>query len=156
MYTLLLGTLLLQPAPEPPSDAIKGVPPLLVKAKVAKDELVSIATITKTVYKAEIRTRIMDGKAVPYTVEVPVTVQSTILRAWDLKKAKIASAGGKKIDLDTLRKRLAVETPVFVSADGKPIDKGYLKLLREDVIVIEAPLIAPPATPVAPPPAPPK
>ncbi len=149
MFPLLLVSALLQPAPEPDSDSVKGTPPLIVKAKVEKDSLVSITPVIQTVYQTVERERTVDGRVVKETVVVPVTVQSTVKKSWDLKKAKITNADGKKIDLDTLRKRLAVETLVVVSADGKPISKGYLKLMRADVLVLEAPLIPDPL-PIAP------
>ena len=85
-----------------------------------------------------------DGKVADVTKTVTVPVTSTVLKVWNLKKAKITDARGKKIDLDDLRKRLASETPVVVSADGKPIAKGYRELMKPEVIVIEAPLLLDP------------
>ena len=144
MYFLILGCLVSQPSTEPPTDSIKGLPPFIVKATVKKDRLVSVTTVLTTSYKVQTRQVEMDGKVVTIAETVPVTVERTVEKSWDLKKAKIANGSGKKIDLDTLRKRLAVETPVVVSADGKPIAKGYLTLIRAEVIVIEAPLVPDP------------
>ena len=158
MWPLLIASLLAQPAAEPPADSVAGPPPLIVKATVVKDELVSVMTVPKTVNTIVTRQRVVDGKIVTYSETALVVTETKIKTVWDLKKAKITNGSGKKIDLDTLRKRLAVETPVVVSADGKPISKGYLNLMRAEVIVIEAPLVSKPVLMVAPagPPIPPK
>ena len=157
MWPLLLGSLLAQPASEPPAESLTGPPPLIVKATVVKDELVSVATVPKTVNTVVTRQRVEDGKIVTYSETALVVTETKIKTVWDLKKAKITNGSGKKMDLGTLRKRLAVET-VVVSVDGKPISKGYLNLIRAEVIVIEAPLVLEPVPMVAPagPPIPPK
>ena len=146
MWTLLVASLLAQPAPEPSADSVAGSPPLIVKAKFEKDQLVSIQEVNLITYQARTRTRVVGGKTETFTVYVAVPTTTTrVKKVWDLKKAKITNGSGKKMDLDTLRKRLAAETPVVVSADGKPISKGYLNLMRAEVIVIEAPLVPDPA-----------
>ena len=91
------------------------------------------------------RQRVVGGKTENYLETETFPLEKRVRKVWDLKKAKITNGSGKKIDLDTLRNRLAVETPVVVSADGKPIDKGYLNLMRAEVIVIEAPPVPDPA-----------
>ena len=144
MWPLLLGSLLAQSAPEPPPDSVAGPPPLIVKATVVKDELVSVMTVPRTVNTIVTRQRVVDGKIVTYNETALVVTETKIKTVWDLKKAKITNGSGKRMDLDTLRKRLAVETPVVVSADGKPIGKGYLNLMRAEVIVIVATLLPPP------------
>ena len=145
MWPLLLSSLLAQPSSEPPPDSTTGPPPIIVKATVEKDQLVSIFTAPVTRNAVENRQRVVDGKVEIYAVTVRITTMTKLKRAWDLKKAKITNGSGKKMDIDTLRKRLAVETPVVVSADGKPIAKGYLNLIRAEVIVIEAPPVPEPA-----------
>jgi hypothetical protein len=151
MWPLLLGSLLVQPSAEPPPDSLAGPPPLIIKAKVEKDELVSVTTIPVTRNTVENRQRVVDGKVVTFAVTVQVTTEIKVKKVWDLKKAKITNGSGKPIDLATLRKRLAVETPVVISADGKPISKGYLNLMRAEVIIIEATLLPPPPPPPPPP-----
>jgi hypothetical protein len=146
MWPLLLGSLLVQPSSEPPLESIKGPPPIIVKATVEKDKLVSITTVPITRNTIVTRQRVVDGKVVTYAETVTVVTETKVKKVWDLKKAKITNGSGKKMDLDTLRKRLAIETPVVVSADGKPIAKGYLNLMRAEVIVIEAPPVPDPAT----------
>ena len=156
MWPLLLGSLLAQPASEPPTESLTGPPPLIVKATVVKDELVSVATVPKTVNTVVTRQRVVDGKIVTYNETVLRVTEFEVKKVWDLKKAKITNGSGKKMDLDTLRKRLAVETVVVISADGKPISKGYLNLMRAEVIVIEAPSVLEPVVAPAGPPIPPK
>jgi hypothetical protein len=145
MWTLLVASLISQPAPEPPAGGLSGPPPLIVKAKVEKDQLVSITTVDQAVYINVPVESVVGGKVVTGIRTDVRQVKTKVKKAWDLKKARITTGSGEKIDLDTLRKRLATEAPVVVSADGKPISKGYLSLMRAEVIVIEAPLVPDPA-----------
>jgi len=63
----------------------------------------------------------------------------------DTKKLQIFGLDGKRLDPAEVRKHLARPVAVFVSADGKPIDPIFLKLLREGSLWVVAPELAPPA-----------
>jgi hypothetical protein len=87
------------------------------------------------------------------TVMVPVTTPS---RTYSLDKATMARAGGGKIDRKELATLLGKPTMVVLSANGKPVDAAYLKVLRKDTIVLVVPAAAPsmiaPGGPITPPP----
>ena len=68
----------------------------------------------------------------------------TRLEPGELKELKVTMVGGKEVDRDEALRRLATPGYVIVSADGKAVSPGYLKLFRNDVLVLVSPdLVAP-------------
>jgi hypothetical protein len=133
MFALLLTALAVGADVEP---ATKGEPPLFVNGSVKDDKLVSRKAVI--VYKTETRFEEVNenGKIVKRAVTVQVPVMQMVELAWDLKKATIKTAGGKKLDLDALKKLLDKPRVVIVSSDNKAVGDAYLKLLDKEAIVI--------------------
>lgn len=82
------------------------------------------------------------------TREQQVPVSKRVLLS-EIKDLKIATADGKDVDRPAVLKKLEEGgAVVVVSADGKPIAPKFLKLLRDDAIVLTAEeLAAPKPTP---------
>ena len=99
-----------------------------------------VSTRQEIAYVPETRTRTVNigGKDQVQTYTVAVPVMRKTERVWNLDKATFMEAGGKKIDKETLTKRLAKPTPVVISSDGRAVDPGYLQLFKKDTIVIVA------------------
>jgi hypothetical protein len=152
MFVILLGAIALGAE----ADEAPKVPPRILTASVKDDQLVSKMVVT-VVVPVTIKQKVNNnGKE----EEVPVTSykseQRTIEQKYDLKKATFSTAGGKKLDLDAVKKRLAKPQPVVVSGNGKAVDASYLKLFDKDALVIVVPMPEPLKVPqLAPPPAPP-
>lgn len=111
-------------------------PPRLILVKLDGDRLVSRVTVTEVVpvtRKVEVNN---NGKIEVREVTAYETRLRVVEHAIETKKATITTAGGKKLSLDDLKKRLAKPQVVVVSGDGKPIDEAYLKVLDRDAIVI--------------------
>jgi len=53
-----------------------------------------------------------------------------------LAESRVVDIHGKNLDEKEILKRLKVETPVLVSVDGEMLDPYYLKLVKEDTVVI--------------------
>jgi hypothetical protein len=70
---------------------------------------------------------------------------STPVPLTEVKDLKVTTANGKTVDVADAAKRLAKGGVVVVSADGKPVDPQHLKLFRDDVLVLVAPELVPPA-----------
>src|SRR5947209_6669808 len=117
---LMADTAVKQATPEEP----KGPQPYLVHAWVKEDLLVAVGTGASTGY---------DNQLFRYL----------FVQTWDLKKATITTAGGKKLTSEELAKLLVKPRLVAVSQDGKPVDPVYLKLLDRETIVIAAPRAVP-------------
>jgi len=109
--------------------------------KLQGDKLVHRTTVTEFVPVTKEIEVDDNGKKVKKQITEYQTRLRQVEVTFDPKKAAIATAGGKKLNLDDLKKRLARPQVVVVSGDGKAVDEAYLKLLDKDAIVIvpEAP-----------------
>jgi hypothetical protein len=136
--------LLFSPAPVPASkeDKPTGPSPVIVSAQVDKEGRL-VCFVDSIEYRPETRTAQVNvaGKLEQrnYTVMVPVMTKS---RTHSLDKATIAQVGGGKVDRKELAKLLEKPTLVVMSADGKPVDPAYLKVLRKNTLVIVVPSAA--------------
>ena len=146
MFVILLGALALgadADAPKPP--------PRILTASVKDDKLVSKLVYTVMMVVPVTRKENQNGKEVEVTTTELVPQQRTDVETFDLKKATFSTAGGKKLDLDAVKKRLEKPQPVVLSGDGKAVDESYLKLFDKDALVIVVPLPIPQAPKAIPP-----
>jgi hypothetical protein len=81
--------------------------------------------------------------------EVPVT-QQVMAELVDVKDLTVYTADGKEADKALALKRLADGAAVVVSADGQKVDPRYLRLFRDDVLVLTSPELAGPQPQVVP------
>src|SRR5262249_45103805 len=148
------------PKDVPKEAAATKAPPVIITASVKDDKLVTQTTVTVAVpVTVTVKEKTKEGKDVEVTRTSFKAVMKTVEHSYDLKKAKVTTAGGKKISLDDLKKKLAKPQPIVLSADGNAIDEAYLKLFDKDAIVIvgprqEAPPLLVPTPPPPPPPPP--
>jgi hypothetical protein len=77
-----------------------------------------------------------NGKKVKKEVIEHQTGMELVENRFDLKKAKFSTAGGKKLDLEAVKKRLAKPQVVAMAMGYKPVDEAFLKVLDKDAIVI--------------------
>lgn len=84
----------------------------------------------------------------------PATIRqsnrSETTQEFDAANVQGYTVAGEEIPADELAKRLAQETPVLVSADGRAVDPEYLKIIREDAVILVSPVQGP-ALPLGPP-----
>jgi hypothetical protein len=141
MFALVLAALAVADAPKvEPAPAASTQPPRIVTARVKGDNLVSVQPV---VVQKPVRVKVEvenNGKIEVREVTQLVTETKMVEQTWSLKKATAITAGGKKIDLDDLKKKLAKAQPIVLSADGKAVDASYLKLFDKDAIVIVVPI----------------
>jgi hypothetical protein len=79
----------------------------------------------------------------PATREVAVT-RSVVVELGDVKDLTITTADGKKLDKEEAIKKLAAGAIVVVSGDGKPVSPVFLKVFKDETLVLASPeLIAP-------------
>lgn len=71
-------------------------------------------------------------KKVEVARKSPVMIEFQV----DEKEVQFYGRDGKQLGLKDVRNRLKGPTAVLVSADGKPVDPFYLRLLREDALVV--------------------
>jgi hypothetical protein len=166
MSSSLLAAVLALAAPLPADEAPKapqGLPPTQVIARADKDGTIEVLR-TGVVYRVEDRTRAVNvnGRVVQVVEKVSVPMTSEITVKYAAKDARLFTAAGKELDPKELPERLKKKTIVLLSENGQLVDPFYLKVVKEDtlVLVVTAPPPMPApgvVTPVPdPPPAPPK
>jgi hypothetical protein len=70
---------------------------------------------------------------------VEQVVKATMTLALDEKEVQVYSSTGERIIARDVVHRVKRPTAVMVSVDGNPVDPFYLRLAREDVLVVVSP-----------------
>src|SRR5262249_12921964 len=133
MFAILLSALAVSADVEP---ATPREAPRILVAWFEGDQLHSRQVVTVTVPVTVTRKVKQGDNEIAVTETRLVPEMRPVEIAYDLKKATFGTAGGKKLDLDALKKRLAKAQPIVLASDGKPVDEAYLKVLDKDAIVI--------------------
>jgi hypothetical protein len=91
-----------------------------------------------------------DGKPFQPAEEREIEVQvSTRVELSEVKDLTVTTAGGREVERAAALKQLAAGGVVVASSDGRKVDPRYLKLFRDDVLVLVSPELVPPRTPPA-------
>jgi hypothetical protein len=140
--SIFVSTALAQEVPR----ARPGVPPRFVTVLQINQRQgeIDLANVTvRFVPETRVRAVKQDGKVenVTETVMKPVYEERMVGRV-ALVSAEVFEAGGKKLSREDVLKRVAVGTIVVISADGKPVNPAYLRLLANETLVIDSPQIA--------------
>jgi hypothetical protein len=146
--TMTLAAALLSPsAPLPKDIATAGPAPRVLELKPNSDGKITLTVLRQTKEKrpvavgrpaiAPVPPQPAGGNAVAER-EVTVSRYVTIELA-DLKDLKVTTAGGKTVDAKDAIKQLEKGGVVVTSTDGKPVDSGFLKIFREDTLVLVSP-----------------
>ena len=143
MTSFVLSMALAAPVPvAPPAPAATGPIPRLLELKADSNGKIMVTVMRTTMEKVTIAIggAVNPGGAPPAaaTREVPVTKMITV-ELGDVKDLKITTADGKKVEVADAAKKLKDGGVVVVSADGKPINPNYLKLFKDDVLVLTSP-----------------
>ena len=140
MLTLTLCTLMVA-APVPKEATPPGPPPRLVELKADADGKIrvqAVREVSRTVNRTTVT--VENGKQVVKTTPTEVkSMMMTRVELSDIKDLGIWTADGKEADKAVAMKKLLEGGLVVVSNDGKKVDPKYLKLFRDDVLVLASP-----------------
>jgi hypothetical protein len=117
------------------SDSIE-CPPRLLKLKADRSGKVMIRVTESWKLKQIGVEGNRDGTGTPLMGVVPVEKTFEI---GELKELVITRADGKKVDLHEARRRLADEATVIVSCNGKAVSPEFLKVFKDDTLVLVSP-----------------
>ena len=125
-----------------------GPPPRLVALSKVDREAVAF-TITETRYvpvvvQKEVQVNV-GGMIQKQKVNVTEHVAQLVEVPQSLKGAKVQTAGGQKLTVEEALKKLSPGSLVLLSVDNNPVDPAYLRVFKEEVLVI---VPAPPAPPM--------
>ncbi len=149
MAPTLFAALLALAAPVPAEDDIKlpqGHQPCQIVARMDDKGRLEITELLP-VYRQEkrTRTRTVDGKPVVEEYVVTTITAEPRVRTLDMKGVTVHTAAGKEVDPKELPEKLKKKTIAFLACDGKKVDPFYLKPLKDDTLIIVAPIPDPPA-----------
>lgn len=152
MFTALTLSLALS-APVPPAgDAPPaGTPPRLMELKPDAAGKLTVTVVRTEMQKVQVAGAVVGvgGNAAPPAQppvavrEVPVTKQMVVDLA-EVKDLTISTADGKKLEKEDALKRLEKGGIVVVSGDGKPVSPTFLKVFKDDTLVLTSPELANP------------
>lgn len=137
--SLLLAAALAPAAPVPPGSA--GVPtgpppaPMYLKAD-ATGQVVIIGTVSQVVTINRSVVVNENGKQVVKQEPMQITQHMSTRTALADLNGKFATVGGATLTGAEAANRVCDGAVLFVSADGKPVEKAWLRGLSEDTIVV--------------------
>jgi hypothetical protein len=128
-------------APVPKDATPPGPPPRILELKTEQDGKVRVQVIRQV--KQTVTVNVVVNKNGQQVVEAQqrevMSNISTRVELSEVKDLSIWSADGKEADKPIALKKLSEGAIVVISADGKKVDPRYLKLFRDDVIVLASP-----------------
>ncbi|MGE0608473.1 MAG: hypothetical protein AB7O62_15360, partial [Pirellulales bacterium] len=137
--------------PTPPAVAAPGrsaaaslAEPLAATARIADGLLQLRRSVTSTRQSVMTVTLERDGSVSQATSALNYTSRQEQTVAYSALAAKASTKDGEELSAEELAERLADDAPVLLSADGQEIHPNYLKIIRDDAILIRVPLPPPP------------
>ncbi len=147
MTSFVLSMALAAPVPVAPTTPVAGGPmPQLLELKADASGKIMVTVMRTEMQKVVIgqgnAVNPNGGAPAVITREVPVTKYATV-ELGDVKELKVTTADGKKLEVADAVAKLKTGGVVVVSADGKPVSPNYLKLFKDDVLVLASPELVP-------------
>jgi hypothetical protein len=128
-------------APVPKDAAPAGPAPRLLELKAEQDGKIRVQVLRQVKQTVTVNTMVnKNGQNVvePQQREVVSNVMTRVELS-EVKDLTIWSADGKEADKPMALKKLAEGAIVVISADGKKVDPKFMKLFRDDVLVLASP-----------------
>ena len=152
MFTALTLSLALgAPVPPPTAPVATGPAPRVVELKPDANGKVTILITRTEMQRVTLGGPVPPGGGAPAVreIEVPVTKQ-IMAELSDVKDLTITTADGKKLDKDEALKKLEKGGIVVVSGDGNAVSPAFLKVFKDDTLVLVAKELAGPQGAVRP------
>lgn len=124
-------------APVPPDARPAGPPPQIVELLPDSDGKVRLSVTRTHTLTRKVR-KVANGKV--ETVEQQYATTRTMrVELTEVKDLEGFTADGKAVDRADLLKRVGGGGTVVVTADGRKVDPKYLRLFRDDTLVLVSP-----------------
>lgn len=141
--------LMIPGAPIPKDIAPSGPAPYILNLKSENDGKVRFTVIRSE--KVKVTTVQFqgdpNGQQVPIQIESEMTVQKRIrIELAELNELKVYTPEGKEVDIKDAAKKLSETTMAIASTNGQKVDPGYLKMFKDDVLVLVSPDLMPNAS----------
>ncbi|MBA4062205.1 MAG: hypothetical protein C0501_00595 [Isosphaera sp.] len=138
LAALTLSAALGAPVPAPAAPVPTGPAPQVMELKAGADGKVMV--VVRRMEKVQVGAGAAIGpNGAPPAV---ITAERAVVRSVELGEVKdltVTTADGKKVATDEAIKRIAAGAVVVVSADGKPVSPAFLKVFKDDTLVLASP-----------------
>lgn len=142
--TLALSLVLGAPVPAPTPPVATGPAPRVQEFKPDGNGKLTVNVVRATTRKVTVNQIDATGAVQKIEREVATTEVATV-ELGDVKDLAITTADGKKVEKEDALKKIAAGAIVVVSSDGKPVSPMYLKVFKDDTLVLSAPELVTPA-----------
>ncbi len=140
MFTALtLSMALGAPVPPPTAPVAVGMAPRVVELKPDANGKITVQITRTETQRVTLGGPVPPGGGAPAVreIEVPVTKQ-IMAELGDVKDLTITTADGKKLDREEALKKLGKGGIVVVSADGNAVSPAFLKVFKDETLVLVA------------------
>ena len=142
MFTALTLSLALgAPLPAPTPPMATGTAPRVMELKANPDGKVMVAVIRAEKVQIGAGAAINPNGGAPAVITREVSV-SKMIELGEVKDLVVTTADGKKLSTEDAIKKLGGGAVVVVSADGKAVSPAFLKVFKDDTLVLASPELA--------------
>jgi hypothetical protein len=143
MYSLIVLSALAQPAPAPEPAVPSGIPPEQMLASIdvkGKMKFTFVMAHEPATHEQTVTTYQTKGtEKVPIQVKVKVSHLSVTTAELAAEHVEAFTVGGRPLSREQLTTLLSKERTVLVAMDGKKVDPFYLRLYKDDAILLIPP-----------------
>jgi len=148
MFTALtLSLALAAPVPAPTAPVPTGVAPRVMELKADANGKVMIAVTRTEKVQVGVGNAIAPAGGAGGVAPAVIAREAKMVKMVELGDVKdliFTTADGMKVEKEVAMKRLASGSIVVVTSDGKPVSPAFLKVFKDDTLVLVAPeLITP-------------
>jgi hypothetical protein len=141
---LTLSMALGAPVPAPAAPVETGVAPRVMELKANADGKIMVTVTRPEKVQVGAGAAINPaGGAAPAVITREIPVAKNV-ELGDVKDLSVTTADGKKLTAEEAMKKLAGGAIVVVSGDGKPVSPAFLKVFKDDTLVLVSPELAGP------------
>ncbi len=133
LTSLVLSMTLAAPVPAPAPPVPAGPAPRILELKADADGKIMVVVTRTEKFQPP------PGAVVNPNVAGPVVARAKQVELSEVKDLTVTTADGKKLDTEEAIKKLVKGGTVVVSADGKPVSPTFLKMFKDDVLVLASP-----------------
>ncbi|MBA4191198.1 MAG: hypothetical protein C0467_24725 [Planctomycetaceae bacterium] len=146
LTALTLSLALGAPVPAPSAPVATGVAPRVMELKADANGKVMITIMKTEKVQVGVGNAIAPangGGAAPAVIAREMRV-TKVVELGEVTDLIFTTADGRKVEKEDAMKRLASGSIVVVTSDGKPVSPAFLKVFKDDTLVLASPeLIAP-------------
>lgn len=145
LTALTLGFVLAAPVPVKPETPPAGTPPRVMELKPDANGKVMVQVLRTEMQQAPAA---VAGAVDPAGARPPIREQAVqvtkqlMVELSEVKDLTISTADGRKLDIAEGIKKLEKGGIVVISGDGKPVSPTFLKVFKDDTLVLVSPELA--------------